>query len=205
MYELRLTATQDNWRLLMTRKADKAFLVFQGKIFQRDHDTCQFCGFHSKVEQEVINLDGNYRNNKLSNLVTACPFCAQCLFIESIGESDFGGGTLIYAQEMSQTQINALCHVLFASIVNNTSYADQAHNIYRGLKLRAQLVEKYLGEGMSKPSLLGRMIIDANLVRVTRLNDKLIQPLRLLPSASYFIPQIKNWCAEAVAAMKGKT
>jgi len=204
MYDLRLTATQGNWRLFMTRKADKAFLVFQKKILQRDGYACQFCGFRSKVAQEVINLDCNYYNNKLKNLATACPFCAQCLFIESIGQSDFGGGTLIYAEEMQQTQINALCHVLFASIVNNTRYADQARNIYRGLKLRSQLVERYLGEGMSKPSLFGRMVVDANLVKVTQLNDKLIEPLRLLPSATYFIPQIKGWCAEAINTMEGK-
>jgi intracellular multiplication protein IcmJ len=200
---LRLSAVEGNWRLFMKRKADPAFLAFQNKVFRRDQYTCCFCDFRSKVGLEVINLDENYFNNKLANLVTVCPLCAQCFFIESIGQNDFGGGLLIYAQEMTQAQINALCHVLFATIANNLSGSDQARNIYRGLKLRSQLVERYLGESMSQPSVLGRMVIDKNLVKLESLNNQLLGPLRLLPSITYFVLQVKQWNAEAFKLMQG--
>jgi intracellular multiplication protein IcmJ len=201
--ELRLSAVEGNWRLFMKRRADKAFLHFQKKVFLRDRYTCRFCNFASKEGLEVINVDENYFNNKMSNLITVCPLCAQCFFIESIGQNDFGGGLLIYAQEIGQVQINALCHVLFASIVNNLSGADQARNIYRGLKLRSQLVERYLGEGMSQPSTLGRMVIDRNIVQVQSLNNELLGPLRLLPAITYFVMQIKAWNIEAFNIMQG--
>lgn len=203
-YGLRLSALEGNWRLFMKRKADPAFFAFQSKILNRDRHTCCFCGFRSKVGLEVINLDENYYNNKLSNLVTACPLCAQCFFIESIGQSDFGGGLLIYVNEITQAQLNALCHVLFATIVNNLSGADQARNIYRSLKLRTQLVERYVGEGMSQPTILGRMIIDRDLVKLKSLNNELLGPLRLLPSIGFFVSQIHQWNTEAFQLMQGK-
>ena len=201
-YRLKLSAVEGNWRLFMKRKADPAFLSFQNKVFRRDQHTCYYCGFQSRVGLEVINLDENYYNNKLSNLATVCPLCAQCFFVESIGQNDFGGGLLIYAKEMSQAQINALCHIFFATIVNNLSGADQARNIYRGLKLRSQLVERYLGENMSQPIMLGRMIIDKNLAALKNLNNELLGPLRLLPSITYFVLQIKQWNAEAFQLMR---
>jgi len=201
-YGLRLSAVEGNWRLFMKRKADPAFLAFQNKVFNRDQYTCCFCGFRSKIGLEVVNVDENYYNNKLANLVTACPLCAQCFFIESIGQNDFGGGLLIYAKEMSQAQINALCHVFFSTIVNNLSGSDQARNIYRGLKLRSQLVERYLGESTSQPTVLGRMIIDKSLVTLKSLNSELLGPLRLLPSITYFVLQIKQWNTEAFQLMQ---
>jgi intracellular multiplication protein IcmJ len=202
-YGLRLSAVEGNWRLFIKRKADPAFRTFQNKVFNRDQYTCSFCGFRSKVGLEVINLDENYYNNKLNNLATACPLCAQCFFIESIGQNDFGGGLLIYANEIPQAQLNALCHVLFATVVNNLSGADQARNIYRSLKLRTQLVERYVGESMSQPTVLGRMIIDRGLVKLQSLNNRLLSPLRLLPSIGYFVLQIQQWNAEAFKLMRG--
>lgn len=94
-YPIVLTATANNWRLFMVRKADPAFLAFQKKIHARDHHTCQFCGFQAKDHLETINLNGNYLDNKRDNLATACGLCVQCFFLEAVGKSDFGGGVLI--------------------------------------------------------------------------------------------------------------
>ena len=115
--DLGLVAKESNWRLYMTRKADPAFLPFQKKVFARDQNTCRFCGFCAESGMDVVNLDQNYLNNKISNCVTACPMCSQCCFIDAIGKSDFGGGVLIYLPEMKQAQLNALCQVLFYNIV----------------------------------------------------------------------------------------
>ena len=65
---------------------------------------------------ETINLNSNYADNKKDNLITACGLCAQCFFLEAIGKSDFGGGVLIYLPELRQSELNALCHAIFASI-----------------------------------------------------------------------------------------
>ncbi len=112
MHNLSLAVNLAGWRIFVRRKKDKAFLPVQQRIFDRDAYTCQYCGFQAKEYQEVVNLDGNYANNKLSNMATACCFCSQCLFLESIGLDDMGGGQLIYMPEMSQADLNSFCHVL---------------------------------------------------------------------------------------------
>lgn len=103
MPRIQLKAVPGAYLLFSRRKADSAFRKFQQKIFMRDRFACQFCGFQARDHQEVVNLDHNYRNNKVNNLVTACVFCTQCFFMESIGMANEGGGTLVYLPEMSKS------------------------------------------------------------------------------------------------------
>lgn len=192
---LTLLASPGAWRLFAARKADPAFLKFSEQVFERDHYICQFCGFQAQQYQEVINLDQNYRNNKLHNLVTACCFCTQCFFLEAVGKSDYGGGTLIYLPEFSQAELNSLCHVLFCAIANAANFRADAQTLYHSLKLRAQIVEEKVGEGMSNPALLGQILIE------NKDSDKHIaslNKLRLLPSRSKFSQQINEWATTAI-------
>ncbi len=195
--DVTLSATESNWRLFMIRKADSAFLTFQEKICARDQHTCQYCGFRTNKHLEVINLNGNYRDNRANNLITACGFCAQCFFMESIGKGEFGGGTLIYLPEMTQSQLNALCHVLFATIVMGSTNASQARNIYRSFKLRAQIVEKQLGEGLSNPALFGRLSVDTKLAK-TDFHKEITSNLRLLPDLSGFLTEVVDCLKEGL-------
>jgi intracellular multiplication protein IcmJ len=199
--EIQLAATESNWRLFMLRKADPAFLSFQARVFERDQHTCQFCGFEEKKLLEVVNADGNYSNNKLHNLVTACCFCTQCFFLEAIGKSDFGGGTLIFFPDMTQGELNALCHVFFASIVTDNGYSSQAKNIYRSLKLRGQWVEKELGEGLSNPALYGQLLIDGHAEQAKKLHKEIVQKVRVLPSLSHFVKETVMCADSALKAL----
>lgn len=196
-----LSASARDWRLFMVRKADPAFLSFQSKVFARDQYTCQYCGFQAQEHQEVVNRDGNCSNNRLDNLNTACIFCTQCFFLEAIGKSDFGGGTLICLPEMSQGELNALCHVLFAAMVSGNAYSHQAKNIYRSLRLRSQIVEKQLGEGMSNPALYGHMLIDANVEDKDKVNAEVSSTIRVLPQLSRFVSQVEAWELNGLKAL----
>ena len=198
---IHLTATESNWRLFMTRKGDAAFKSFTERVFHRDRYTCQYCGFQAQQLQEVINLDNNYRNNRLENLVTACIFCAQCFFLEAVGKSDFGGGTLIYLPEMSQAELNALTHVLFTAMASgNTTDDINAKNTYRSLRLRSQVVEQELGEGLSSPSLYGHLLIDAQVdpAHKKMVSKELSTKLRLLPDITRFTVQLEIWLLDAL-------
>jgi intracellular multiplication protein IcmJ len=193
LHPIALNATANNWRLFMVRKADSAFHHFQKKIHARDHYTCQFCGFQALDHLETLNLNGNYLDNKKNNLVTACGLCAQCFFLEAVGKSDFGGGVLIYLPEMTQNELNALCHHLFASMIYHLSNASHAKNIYRSFKLRAQIVEEKMGEGLSNPAQLGLMLIDANEARKSQIQQTILQPLRLLPNMARSYTEMMAW------------
>ncbi len=198
LHDLTLSATESNWRLFMVRKADPTFLTFQEKIHARDNYVCQYCGFHAKKHLEVVNLNGNYRDNRADNLRTACSFCAQCFFLEAIGKGEFGSGTLIYLPEMTQGKLNALCHVLFATMLGGSSNATQARTIYRSFKLRGQVIEKKLGEGFSNPALLGRLLVDSRAVNVEKLNAELESKVRLLPDMTSFAVNIVEWIKDGL-------
>ncbi len=75
-------------------------------------------------------------------------------FIESVGVGGYGGGTLVFLPELTQSELNSLCHVLFAPLLNDTGYKSSAQNIYRGFKFRSQIVEDKFGEGTSDPAYL---------------------------------------------------
>lgn len=201
MNSITLTTSEGNWRWFIARKTDAGFQRFSERIWARDSYTCQFCGFQAKQYQEVVNLDGNYRNNKLSNMVTACVFCTQCFFLESVGKNDYGGGILIYFPELSQTDLNGLCHVLFCAIANATNYHSDAQAVYRSLKMRSKIVEEKLGEGMSNPALVGQMLIDSQIKERSKLISSILQNLRLLPSRTKFSKQIETWAHAALEEM----
>lgn len=199
---LELYAKENNWRLFMTRKADEAFLAFKQKVLERDQYTCQFCGFQSQFHLEIVNFDHNYHNNRLKNLISACPLCVQCCFLETVGKTEWGGGVLIYLPEMQQNALNALCHILFAKIVDGTdSFEKTARNIYRSLRLRSQIVEKELGEGLSNPAFCGQMLIDSTLNDKPAFLKSFNMKIRLLPDMNKFPVQLDHWMIMGLQAL----
>jgi intracellular multiplication protein IcmJ len=197
LIELKLKATPGAWRMYSARKSDPRFNSFEQKIFQRDKYTCRFCGFQAKLFQDIVNLDGNYSNNKTENMVTSCCFCAQCCFIESVGVGGYGGGTLIYLPEMNQSELNSLCHVLFCAITNDTGYKNSAQTIYRSFKFRSNVVEEKYGEGTSDPSIFGHLLIDSGPISSDK-DARIFDSIRLLPSRAKFRKQIERWAASAL-------
>lgn len=197
MHELKLAVNLSGWRIFVRRKQDKAFLPVASRILDRDAFTCQYCGFQAKEYQEVVNLDGNYANNKFSNLMTACCFCSQCLFLESVGLDEMSGGQLIYLPEMTQADVNSFCHVLFCAMGNNTGYQDSAQSTYRSLKFRSQIIENKVGAGTSNPTVMGQLLVEYQ----DRYPDKemdILKDMRLLPSNTKFKAQLEAWAAAAL-------
>ncbi len=196
-YPLALNVNPSATRLYSLRKADPAFCKFQEKIFSRDENTCQFCGFQAQCHFDVVNLDHNYNNNKLSNMVTACCFCVQCNFIDNVGHGDYGGGTLVHAPKITQGQLNSICHVLFCAIANNTGYKTSANSIYRNFKFGYQAIEEKFGEGTSNPSDFSRLLVEAD-IKLNEVNNTILKDVRLLPSQAGFADQITDWAEAAL-------
>lgn len=198
MHELRLAVNLSGWRIFVRRREDKAFLPVAEQVYRRDHYTCQYCAFQARQYQEIVNLDGNYTNNKLTNLVTACCFCYQCLFLESVGLDDMGGGQLIYLPEMSQADLNSFCHVLFCAMGNGTGYQESSQSIYRGFKFRSQQLENKFGSGTSNPAVFGQLILEYRAHHPKTATVDILKDLRLLPSYTKFRVQLEAWAAAAM-------
>jgi len=194
---LKLAINAEGWRKFMARRDDPGFQPFMQKVLNRDRHTCQYCGFQAREYQEVVNRDQDYQNNKFSNLITCCCFCAQCLFLESVGLAGYGGGSLIYCPELSQNDLNSFCHVLFCAISNDTGYRSTAQSIYRSLKYRSQSVEKQFGEATSNPATLGQFYLDSGSANPA-LQERILKDLRLLPSRAKFRQQIERWAEAAL-------
>lgn len=197
MHDLQLAVNLAGWRIFTRRKEDKAFLPVAKRVYERDSYTCQYCGFQARDYQEIVNLDGNYTNNKVSNMITACCFCTQALFLQAVGLDEMGGGQLIYLPEMSQADLNSFCHVLFCAMGNNTGYQDSAQSIYRSFKFRSQIIENKFGAGTSNPATMGQIIIEYQ----DRFPDRkvnILKEMRLLPSHTKFRVQLDAWAAAAL-------
>lgn len=203
MHELKLAANLSGWRVFVRRKADKGFQSLQQRIFERDQYACQYCGFQAKEFQEVVNLDSNYANNKPSNMVTACCFCVQCLFLQAVGSNEMGGGQLIYLPEISQGDLNSFCHVLFCAMENNTGYQDSAQSIYRSLKFRSQIIENKFGSGTSNPAVMGQLIIEYR-AQATKKKVDIFNDVRLLPLNTKFKVQLDAWAAAALKELEAE-
>lgn len=194
MLKLTLQASATNFQAFLARKKHPVFQKLAEEVFLRDKYTCQYCGFQASQHMEVVNRDNNYENNKLSNFVTACIFCAQCHFLNGLATGYYGGGVLIFLPELSQNKLCGLSHVLLQAMEANSDYKETAQNIYQALRNRAPLVETKLGEGMSQPDHFGKVLIDYQ-----RNNKKtpaeLLDKLRLLPLRSCFKQEIDDWLA----------
>jgi len=201
MHALQLAVSLSNWRVFVRRKEDRTFLPVMKRVYQRDVYTCQYCAFQAMEYQEVVNLDGNYRNNKLENLITACCFCAQCHFLQAVGLDEMGGGQLIYLPEMSQAELNGFCHVLFCAMGNNTVYHESAQSIYRSLKFRSQVIEDKFGPGTTQPSMMGQLLLEYY-AHATGKKQDLLKDLRLLPVHTKFKVQLDAWAAAALKELE---
>jgi len=203
MHKLQLAVNLMGWRVFIRRKEDKAFLPVSKRVLERDAYTCQYCGFQANEYQEVVNLDNDYTNHKLTNLITACCFCTQCLFLQAVGLDEMGGGQLIYLPEMEQADLNSFCHVLFCAMGNNTGYQESAQSIYRSLKFRSQLIENKFGSGTSSPNVFGQIMIEYQ-ERESEKEIDILQGIRLLPSHTKFKLQLEAWAAAALQELEAE-
>lgn len=201
MRPLSLQASADNWQKFIARRLSASFQSLAAKVWRRDRYTCQYCAFQAKEYMDVVNHDQNYSNNQASNLVTACGFCSQCFFLESIGLDDMSGGQLIFLPEMSQEQLNSLCHVLFFAMSSKSSYQDNAQIIYRHLKARNKPVEDILGEGGADPRKFGITMVQYQSSGEGKSLAAILKDIRLLPLQAKFNKQLEAWGQSAVGVM----
>lgn len=192
LFPIKLSAKRGNWRLYLARKRNKKFAEFEKKILKRDKNICRFCGFPSQKYNSAINRDQNYRNNKASNLITACSFCRQCFFLESLGNELAGGGYVIYLPEISQGDLNNFCKILFSCLLKDAPYKNKLQTTYLSFKDRGSTVEQLFGPGSSDPAIFGQTLIDSNL-QAKELEHPILTQLRLLPNRKFFEEQIIYW------------
>lgn len=203
MRPLSLQASSANWQKFIARRMSSNFRLLAEKIWKRDRYTCQYCDFQAKEYLDVVNHDQNYSNNMASNLVSACGFCSQCFFLESIGLDDMSGGQLILLPEVSQEKLNSFCHVIFCAMNSKAEYQDNAQIVYRSLKARNKPVETVLGEGGSDPKKLGAIMLEYQASPQSKSLEPFMKDVRLLPLQAKFNKQLDAWAKSAMSTIAG--
>ena len=183
----------NRWTYYSIRAMDPKFAPIANQIHHRDDFTCRYCSFRAFEYMNVVNANKNYLDNSIKNLMTACPLCTQCLFIEMAGKNGLGGGQLIYLPEISQNDLNGLCHALFCAMAMKSASQEKASQIFDSLKLRAQTIEQQWGTGLSDPNFMGQMIIDAPTGDIDKTCNEFLSSLRLLPSYEGFAMTVETW------------
>ena len=130
-------------------------------------------------------------------MCTSCCVCSQCFFIEYVGLGDFGGGKLVYLPEMTQSELNSFCHVIFCAMTNGTSYRDTAQSVYRSLKFRTQPIEDKFGVGTSNPYMFVQPLLEYEEKEKEAVTQQTLEKFRLLPSYARFKVQLDRWAASA--------
>ncbi len=187
-----LIAHRGTWRAYTARKRNNKFLALKTRVLQRDNYTCRYCGFFAKEFQEVVNIDQNYKNNNFENLATACCFCAQCFFIDSVGFDTSSGGTIVHLPEISQADLNNFCRVLYCSLDKESAYKGKLQAVYMSFKDRSKEVVNCFGPDSCEPRVFGQGLLDAALNK-DQLQHEVLRHLRLLPSKKAFGVQIDYW------------
>ena len=205
MYEtLTLKFGLDQWALYCKRKYTTGFSDFEKKIFKRDKYSCGYCGFTAKINMAIMNKDHDYRNNTSGNMITACPFCLQCNFLEQVGASGKNGGILVYLPEITQAELNGTMHTLFCSIANATTHEASSKEMYNAFRLRAQPIENTYGEGRSNPLEFSQMVINTPTDNPEHIYNEILKDLRLVPNINDYKEQIIEWSRDAANVMSDK-
>jgi intracellular multiplication protein IcmJ len=100
--------------------------AFRRAVFDRDLDTCQFCGLRSKKYHDLLARNGF--DWSMRAVFTACIFCSQCLTLESVISQR--SGVLIRLPEMSQAALHQVMRVVYILRLKRGLSADTARRVF---------------------------------------------------------------------------
>jgi len=147
------------------------------KIFNRDKDSCRFCGFTSKKYQQIVFINGNTTDTRLDNLATACMFCHQCSDLEKV--ASMRSGALIWLPEVSQAQVHHIARAIYVARISQGSMAETAKATLDQMMKRREEAKKRLET--DDPFVLGLVMRDFLGPKHYDMRKKKLEGIRLFP------------------------
>jgi intracellular multiplication protein IcmJ len=173
------------------------------KIFIRDENTCQCCGFKSEKYQLVLYIDGDARNVSDQNCLTTCPFCHQCFDLSQVEKLQ--SGMLIWLPEIGQAALHHIMRALYIARVTQGPLAVAARSTIDEFYERADEARKRLGS--SDPAALALVLHDFLSHKQYEKAAEQLRGIRLLPLDRRMVTQDGleiNQFAEMLAYWRGK-
>jgi len=147
------------------------------KIFSRDDDVCQCCGFKSKKYQEVQAVNGIITDLSEDNLKTTCIFCSQCFNLDRV--SSMRSGVLLWLPEIKQSDLHHISRAIYVARISQGPIADAARKALDSLMSRREAVRSRIGT--DDPYILATVLKDYLTDSHYNNRDKKIEGVRLFP------------------------
>ncbi len=147
------------------------------KIFERDDNTCRYCGFQADKYQNIQHIDNDLTNIDESNLATACIFCHQCFHLDQVG--DMQSGTLIWLPEIEQHRLHHIARAIYVGRISQGEIADASRKIYDILLSRRKAAIDRIST--DNPYILATVMQDYLGLGAYKMRTKKLDGIRLLP------------------------
>lgn len=154
------------------------------RILNRDDHTCLCCGFRAEKYQKILHLNGDDRDMRDDNVLTACIFCHQCFDLTDVNAMD--SGKLIWLPEISQANLHHLMRALYVARVTQGPLAEIARKTYETLLARGDEARKRLGS--TDPGALALVMKDFLTQKQYENTQERLEGIRLLPLDRRMVP-----------------
>ncbi len=178
-YPVTLGVKRTNWSAKADRIRTKGDVGEEAKlrILTRDDHTCQCCGFRAEKYQTILHVNGDERDFRDDNVMTACVFCHQCFDLSHVNAMD--SGKLIWLPEIPQATLHHLMRALFLARVTQGPLADTARKTYEHLLARGDEAKKRIGS--TDPGALALVMRDFLTQKQYENTQERLEGIRLLP------------------------
>ncbi len=146
------------------------------KIFARDEDTCQCCGFKAKKYQDVHYFgEGEAKGDDA--LKTVCIFCHQCFNLDMV--NTMRSGVLLWLPEINQSDLHHIARAIYVARISQGPIAEAARAALDAIMERREAVKARIGT--DDPYILATVLKDYLTDGHYRSRDKKIEGVRLFP------------------------
>jgi len=149
----------------------------RAKVFERDDNTCQCCGFRSQKYQDVFFKNGVQSDHRMDNLATACVFCHQCFNLDLV--NTMRSGVLIWLPEIDQATLHHIARAIYVARISQGPVANAARQALDILLNRREEVRRRIST--DDPFILANVLRDYLTDRHYSLRGNKLDGVRLFP------------------------
>jgi intracellular multiplication protein IcmJ len=146
-----LSVKAANWRMddRDSESADAEFKHQRLKALERDDRTCRFCGFRAPKYQEIHHFNDDHHDNRVENLITACPFCHAVQHIGLAGKSK--KAVLAWIPEIPQDRLHHVMRSIYL-------VCHWAQGVEKDRRLRVEVVRAAAEQAQAAKSLESKLL-----------------------------------------------
>lgn len=159
-------------------------------VRNRANNRCDACGFASKKFHRLDGLKDGMEGLSKSKVGLFCPLCLAARHLSISGRLSLG--RVIFAPEVTQTQLNWAVHAVWAHTNDGAVGGDAASEFYKAMLDRAPLAEEKFGIGASDPGVIGGVLQKMN-TKAYSLRQRFLKDLRFLPGLDAFPEQVQHY------------